>query len=412
MENALRLKAVIETAIDGILTIDSHGRIESMNQAAAQLFGYTVDEVLGRNVSMLMPEPYHGEHDEYIARYQRTHVPHIIGIGREVRGKRKDGTIFPMRLAVGETRIGDRTIYTGIIHDLSDVKAAEQRYQELNQVLEQKVADRTDELAATINMLLTSNNQLEYEIKERKAAEKKLRETLEKEKKLNELKSRFVTTASHEFRTPLSSILSSAELLGEYKTEAQQPKREKHINRIKSSVKTMTDILNDFLSLSRLEEGRIRAQPSTFRLCDFCDDMINEISPVLKPGQTITHTGQCELLIHTDRKLLKNICINLLSNASKYSAADTPIVCTTKEAHEIFCISITDQGIGIPKEEQQYLFTRFFRAHNAENIQGTGLGLNIVRRYVTLLGGKISYQSAVGIGSTFTVEIPTHLLSS
>jgi signal transduction histidine kinase len=276
------------------------------------------------------------------------------------------------------------------------------------------VEGRTEELASAVNQLLDTNKQLKREVQERQAAENALRESeqeirnaLEREKELSELKSRFVSMASHEFRTPLSTISSSADLIEAYKKDEQQEKRERHTNRIKSAVVNLTNILNDFLSLSRLEEGKIEVNSVLFNLEDFCNETLDEITVLLKPGQTINrhkHTEQTS--IYLDAKLLKNILFNLLSNAIKYSDIDKPIDCFIKVEGSTLKIRVTDQGIGIPEEEQQHLFSPFFRAHNVENIQGTGLGLNIVKRYVDLMNGEISFESKTGKGTTFNVVIP------
>jgi len=410
-ELALRLKSVIDTAIDGIITISERGIVESINPAAAKLFGYESDEVIGNNVNMLMLSPDREHHDGYIEHYRHTGKAKIIGIGREVVGKKKDGTVFPFRLAVSEVQLKDSRIFTGIVHNLSDVKEAKAEIQKLNEELEQKIKERTDDLAITVNKLLTANQQLEHEVKERKAVEKALRKSLEKEKELNELKSRFVSMASHEFRTPLSSILSSAELIGEYHSGEQQVKREKHINRIKSSVETMTEILNDFLSLGKLEEGKVEQQPVEFSLKGFCAEVLDEMQGLLKPGQQIRHHGDEDGIIFLDKNFLKNILFNLMSNASKFSKAGKQIDCSTEifdntHGGKQLIIKVADQGVGIPEEDQKYIFTRFFRAQNVENIQGTGLGLNLVKKYVDMVGGTIDFESKEGVGTTFRVNIP------
>jgi len=242
---AVTLKAIIETAIDGIITIDDRGRVESVNAAAAKQFGFAVEEIVGNNVKMLMPEPYHSEHDGYLHRYNTTKEPRIIGTGREVIGQRKDKSQFPFSLAVSEVILNDRVIFAGIIHDLSDVKRAEKDLIKLNEKLEEKVEERTNELEKVVNKLLKTNTKLE-------TSEKELNLALAKEKELSELKSRFVSMASHEFRTPLSTIMSSASLISKYTEEAQNEKRQKHVNRIKSAVINLTGILNDFLSLSKI----------------------------------------------------------------------------------------------------------------------------------------------------------------
>ncbi|MDX1478825.1 MAG: PAS domain-containing sensor histidine kinase [Saprospiraceae bacterium] len=413
-QSAAFLSAIIQTAIDGIVIIDHAGMIMTINPAAASLFGYRLEEVEGRNVNMLMPPPYHTEHDGYIERYQRTGEARIIGIGREVEGLRKDGSVFPLRLAVSEIRMGDDRFYAGFIHDLTNVKEAEQEIQKLNQELEAKVVQRTEELQDAVNKLLEINRKLAHEISERQAAETALKasqaeleEALQKEKELNELKSRFVSMASHEFRTPLSTILSSIALIRRYTEGHQQPKRDKHIKRVTAAVETLNGILNDFLSISKIEEGKIEMKQEPCRINVICSEVLDEIEGLLKKGQTIRHedaSGNLEIVV--DRNILKNILFNLVSNAIKYSGEGKPIHCRTFTENGELCFEITDEGIGIPETEQKYLFSRFFRASNATNIQGTGLGLNIVAGYVDMLGGRIEFTSQTNEGSKFSVYIP------
>ncbi|MFT4535834.1 MAG: two-component system sensor kinase FixL [Saprospiraceae bacterium] len=412
----MQLEAIIDTAIDGILTIDTRGNVERMNPAAASLFGYHTNEVTGKNIKMLMPEPYHSEHDGYLHRYNTTKVPHIIGAGREVQGQRKNGEVFPFRLAVSEVILNDRVIYTGVIHDLSDVKNAEKEILSLNKNLEEAVSQRTYELEKTVNKLLSTNKAYKSEIKDRKITEKRLYDSqeeltrsLSKEKQLNEMKSRFVSMASHEFRTPLTSILSSAAIIGRYDKENQQDKREKHINRIKSSVANLTGILNDFLSLSKLEEGRVEINLSEFNLDVLCRETMDDIKQLLKSDQKIMHKvhGDDPHVI-VDKRILRNVIFNLLSNAIKYS--DRDISCDIYFKEDYFELVVKDQGIGIPMEDQKYLFTRFFRAGNVTNIQGTGLGLNIVKRYVEILGGAIRFESEHEVGSSFFVTVPYSII--
>lgn len=411
-EFVLRLKAVIDTAIDGILTIDDKGIVETMNPAAAKIFGYEPNEVIGNNIKMLMPAPDSVQHDGYLKRYQETKKPRIIGIGREVKGMKKSSETFPFRLAVSEVILNDRVIYTGIIHDLTNVKDAQNEIINLNQQLKEKITDRTYELERTVNKLLASNSQLNKEIVERHEAENKLRAqgqklkfALSKEKELNELKSRFVSMASHEFRTPLTSIISSAAIIGKYTQEDQQPNREKHIVRIKSAVSNLTGILNDFLSLSKLEEGHVKVELKELDLDHLCKEIIIATEGLRKGKQNIIHTIHgTNPNVKSDENIIKNILFNLLSNAIKYSEKD--IQCHLYFEKDHFKIEIIDQGIGIPLKDQKYLFTRFFRAGNVTNIQGTGLGLNIVKQYVAILNGEIQYESEHEVGTTFTVSFP------
>ncbi|MEM1321868.1 MAG: PAS domain-containing sensor histidine kinase [Bacteroidota bacterium] len=413
-ESRNRLKAIFDTVIDGIIIIDAKGLIRMVNPAVSKLFDYTAEEMEGQNVTIIMPEPHRSGHDAYMERYQSTRKPHIIGIGREVEGRRKDGSLFPLNLSVSEVVLNDGIIYTGIIHDLSSQKAVEKEIRELNQLLEKKVDDRTAELSATVNKLLAAKQELESEIKGRqeveralRQSEKELKQALEAEKELSELKSRFVSMASHEFRTPLSTILSSAAIIGRYTQEEQQPNREKHIQRIKSAVNNLTGILNDFLSLSKLEEGKVANNPVWFSIDDLCKEVIDEIQGLLKKDQELEHkSAVADPMIHLDKRLLKNVLFNLLSNAIKYSKEGQTIHCLIKSETEKLVLSIRDEGIGIPVKDQVHLFGRFFRATNVTNIQGTGLGLNIVKNYVELMGGQIDFISAEGQGSTFTITFP------
>lgn len=405
-ETNLRLRAVIETAIDGIITIDAQGKIDSINRAARELFGYSSEELIGQNVKVLMPQPYHNEHDGYISRYQKTRDPRIIGIGREVEGQKKDGTIFPLRLAVSEVDLGSKIIYTGIVHDLSDVKAAEQRLEQLNTNLEKMVARRTDELANTVDKLSETNERLAHEVDERLEAEARLRETLQKEKELGELKSRFVSLVSHEFRTPLTTVMSSADLIAAYDQTDQQDKRQRHVNRIRQSVEALTNILNDLLSISSLEEGGVRSNYEHFELQAFTDELQEQLQAMLKPGQTLVFEQRGSDYVYSDKDILRRILTNLLSNGLKYSPAGSQVDCRIRNDKNQLLIEVEDRGIGIPEPDQKNLFTRFFRAGNVENIQGTGLGLNLVQRYLELLNGHIRFESTEGKGSLFSIDIP------
>lgn len=413
-ESRQTLESIIDTAVDGIIIIGSEGGMIMANEAACRLFGYEREEILGHNVRMLMPEPHHSRHDSYIRNYHESGVGKIIGVGREVEGRRKDGSLFPFKLGVSRVSLEGRTIFAGVIHDLTEQKQAEEKIIALNRELEQKVEERTEKLTDVVNKLLQSNLKLEREIKERKAAvealrhnEEELRKSLEREKELNELKSRFVSMASHEFRTPLTTIASSSELIGLYTESGQQEKREKHLRRIRSAVTNLTGILGDFLSLSKLEEGKTKLEPVPFLLLDLAEEVADDMQSLLKSGQHIeTDFRKLGEEVVMDKKMLKNIFINLISNAIKYSPEGSCIYFTLSLEDELLRASIRDEGIGIPEGDQKHLFSRFFRAANAFNIQGTGLGLNIVKRYLDILEGDIRFASEEGKGTTFFVGIP------
>jgi signal transduction histidine kinase len=231
-----------------------------------------------------------------------------------------------------------------------------------------------------------------------------LSEALSKERELSDLKSRFVSMASHEFRTPLSTILSSVSLIGKYVEADEQDKRDKHILRIRSAVNNLTDILNEFLSLGKIEEGKIQVHLSDFNIKEQVQLIINEIAPILKRGQYIKYNHEGFTQVNLDTSLLRNIIINLVSNAIKFSSEEATIWVSSRCIdHEIELI-IKDEGLGIPEEDMKHLFERFFRGKNVVNIQGTGLGLHIVSKYVELMGGTIQVESELEKGTRFTIK--------
>ena len=392
MESGRLLAAIIDHAIDGIITIDNRGNVESINPAALELFGYQAEEVIGHNISMLMPEPDRGNHDGYLHNYQTTGHKKIIGIGREVMGLKKNGETFPFRLAVSEVWLKDKNIFTGFIHDLSREKAAEDMLKQHATELEHKVSERTRDLISLVSEL--------------EKAKAEVSKSLEKEIELNQLKSRFVSMASHEFRTPLSSVQLSASLIEKY-SERPDDKANiiKHTNKIKSAVQLLTSILNDFLSLEKLEAGIVVMNKQYINLVELAEEITEEMQLICKKNQHIVyqHTGEIGHFT-LDPNLLKNALVNLISNAIKYSGEDTLIEFTTCIDDEGCLISVKDNGIGIPEEDQVHLFEPFFRAHNTGNIPGTGLGLNIVKRYIELMAGQMEFESEVHKGTSFRVS--------
>jgi len=393
MENAALLKAIIENAIDGIITIDERGRVESINPAACRLFQHDPEAVIGNNIKMLMPEPYRGQHDEYINRYQHTGDPHIIGIGREVTGLKKDGSTFPFRLGVSEVQFSGRKIYTGFIHDLSREKEAEEKLKEYAAHLEELVEERTQKLQDFVKALERAKEDVSL--------------SLEKEKELGQLKSRFVSMASHEFRTPLSAIQLSASLIEKYAQPFTNENITKHVNKIKNAVGNLTTILNDFLSLEKLEVGKVEPSFTDFDLVKLAEEITEEMQIVAKQNQNIIyqHTGKSSI-VHLDPNLLKNCIFNLVANAIKYSGENTFIEFNSEINDKNYIVTVKDNGIGIPETDQRHLFEAFFRAHNTGNIPGTGLGLNIVARYTALMNGTVEFKSDVNQGTLFTITFP------
>lgn len=387
------VKSVIENVIDGILVIDKDGVVLLVNPSACTLFGYTKNELLGKNINMLMPPPDNDNHDGYLKRYKLTHQAHIIGIGREVTGITKNGIIFPARLAVSETVYNNEIVYAGIIHDLSNEKNAEEKLKQHTNNLETIVEERTSFLKSIVDTL--------------EQAKEEVNTSLLKEKEVNQLKSRFVSMASHEFRTPLSSILLSASLIEYYFDRLEKSKIFLHLNKIKTGVNNLTEIINDFLSIEKIEAGKVNPIFNEFDLVMLCGEITEGMKMQLKSGQNITynHVGK-KTIVTLDSNLLQHCLLNLISNAIKYSGEDGLIEIITDTNAGVCRIQIKDNGIGIPQEDQEHLFEAFFRAGNANGIQGTGLGLNIVKRYANLMNGKIDFQSSAQLGTTFTLIFP------
>lgn len=399
MESAKLLQAIIETAIDGIITIDNRGRIESLNPSALKIFGYNEEELTGKNISVLMPEPDKSRHDGYLLHYQDTGERKIIGKGREVKGLRKDGTQFPFRLAVSEVQYQDRVIYTGFIHDLSKEKVAEESLKRYASELEELVENRTKSLKKMLHEL--------------EKAKEEASMALEKEKQLNRMKSRFVSMASHEFRTPLSSMQLSAVLIEKYLQTSDNIQILKHLHKIKNAIASLNSILNDFLSLEKLDTGIVKPHFDSFDIVKFSEELTEEMQLITKEDQIIIyqHTGS-ESDLNLDQNLLRNCLMNLISNAIKYSGEHTLIEFSTEINEDRYVFSVKDNGIGIPEEDQSGLFQPFFRAHNIGNIPGTGLGLNIVQRYVNLMDGLVHFESKSNKGTEFTLSFQKNLINN
>ncbi len=388
----LRFEALFNSASMGIIVVNGNGDIAMSNHYANKLFGYQEDEIVSEKLEKLIPQRYHHAHVQHRDGYVAKPQARSMGVGMTLRALRKDGSEFPVEISLGHFETSESKYVIAFISDITKRQESEEEIRKLNASLEEKVANRTEELQKTLIELQASKDSLT--------------KSLEKEKEVNDLKSRFVSMASHEFRTPLSTILSSVSLLAKYETTEDQPKRDKHIDRIKSSVKTLTDILNEFLSLGKIEEGKVDVNFENFDLTLFMQGVVNEMSVLLKNGQELILEGDENITCYSDASLLKHVLINLVSNAIKFSPENAKIIISTMNQKENIQIKVIDQGIGIPEKDQVHLFERFFRATNVTNIQGTGLGLHIVGRYMDLLKGNITYQSQLENGSVFCIELP------
>ncbi len=385
-----------------MIIADSGGTINKFNKCAEEQFGYTEQELLGQKIELLLPDDLKQRHIDHRKSFHKAPSNRSMGSGRDLFAKKKDGSVFPVEISLSHFTRDGASFVIAFIVDISVRKAQEvelekssQKIQKINAELEMKVDSRTKMLRETLAEL--------------EASKEELNESLKKERELGDLKSRFVTMASHEFRTPLSTILSSASLVGKYTEASDQPKRKKHIERIKEAVGNMRDILEDFLSLGKLEEGQIDVNIEELTREVVREELmkvVNSMNQLTKKGQLIKLDCGLDRSVKLDKRLMGNLVSNLLSNAIKFSPDDSIIHIGCHFKANQFELFIKDSGIGISKEDQRHLFERFFRAKNASHIQGTGLGLNIALKYVELMRGKISCESEINEGTTFIIQIP------
>lgn len=398
---------IFQSMSEGIVMVDERGTIVAANPVAETTFGYKRGELKGLPLENLLPERYRGRHVDFRKGFNAHPEPRRMGFGRDLTAIGRDGHEFPVEISLSYTRVAGKLLVMAFISDISERKKSEEALKRSEEQLimyaaelEKKVQSRTEALHKTIH-------ELEIEITERKKAEDEARKSLERERELNDLKSKFVSIASHEFRTPLSAVLSSASLINQYNELGERERVAKHVQRIHSSVNQLTNILNDFLSLGKLEEGVLEVARAEIAVREFTEGLREELTPTLKEGQVLrTRYISNVSVVISDHRILRNILFNLVSNASKYSAAGKPIEIVFNATPSTFSFAVVDEGIGIPPGDQKHLFERFFRASNAGYVQGTGLGLNIVKRYAELLQGTITFQSIYQQGSVFEITLP------
>lgn len=399
-----RFEALFQYASLGILVVNRSGSISMANSFSVSLFGYnSAEELIGKKIEQLIPSRYHRTHTHHRDHYIENPRPRPMGVGKDLFALKKDGTEFPVEISLSNYNNDEGSFAIAFISDISKRKEIERavmqqkeqladinaRIEELNNDLEKKVELRTMQLQDTLKKLEISKDELT--------------KALSKEKDLSDLKSRFVSMASHEFRTPLSTILSSASLVAKYTQSEEQENRNKHIQRIKSSVNNLTNLLNEFLSIGKIEDGKVVANNSSFNIKELITSLSTEMEGITKSGQQIVyrHTGNENVFL--DPSLLRNVITNLLSNAIKFSPENGIIEIESMVTKEEISLSVKDNGIGISPDDQEHLFERFFRGANVTNIQGTGLGLHIVGRYIELMDGKIDFSSELEKGTKFIV---------
>ena len=398
-ESMGRFEAVVSHATIGIVMCNRAGDIILANEKARQLFGYPDGMLLHQRIEALVPAAVSRYHEHLRETFNAQPEMRAMGHHRDLLARRHDGSQFPVEVSLSYFQLDEELFVVAYIIDITlkketerELRAQHQRVARLNAELGHKVAERTHALETTLT-------QLEQRTRE-------LTQALAMEQELGELKTRFVAMASHEFRTPLTAVLTSVMLLEKYTETEQQAKRQRHLNRIRTSVKHLTDILEEFLSVGRLEEGHLSLNPAELELATLVHETIVEVAGLRKPGQRIELALTALPPLWQDASLLRKVLVNLLSNALKYSGENTTVTVRASLEDHWLRLRVQDQGIGIAPEDQERLFQRFFRARNATNLPGTGLGLYIVARYVELMGGTVALCSELGVGTTVTITVP------
>jgi PAS domain S-box-containing protein len=392
MESKQGVEALFLYAAEGILIANERGIITRINPSAEKLFGYEPNELIGKSLELLVPRRFSGSHSGHREKYNENPHARKMGQAIDLYGLRKDGSEIAVEISLSPYATAEGKFTIAFIVDITQRKQIEEKIKHYSQELEVQVRNRTMILEEAIQELEKTKHDLHM--------------ALEKERELNELKSRFVSMASHEFRTPLATIKSSLSLVKKYGELNDTEKQDKHISKIKSSISNLTDILNDFLSVSQLEEGKVSNLSEELNLPDYLVEIIAELQTICKAGQRINYVHQGQDIVHFDRKLLRNILFNLVSNAIKFSDENSAIDVFTSVNPTETTLKVSDHGVGITKQDQVHLFERFFRGRNVTHIQGTGLGLNIVARYVEMLNGNIKFESEENVGTTFTITLP------
>jgi PAS domain S-box-containing protein len=354
-----RLRGLIDTAVDGIIIIDDRGVVQEYNPACERLFGYSRQEAVGHNVRMLMPEPDRSEHDLHLQRYRETGEQKIIGTGREVEGRRKDGSTFPVQLSVGETLIGDRRVFLGILHDIT----------------------------------------------ERRKRSLALETAKDRAEAANQAKTLFLANMSHEIRTPMNAVLGYTQIMA---GDSELQERHQHaLSAITNAGKHLMGLIENILDLSKIEAGAMELNLKPMDLSELIENMSELFKIRCKQNglgwQIETYIEQHA--VQGDEEKLRQILINLLGNAIKFTASGE-ISLRVTQSKEQYLFEVCDTGPGITAEEQAKLFQPFQQAEQGLSKGGTGLGLALTKRQVELMAGKLELESLPDKGSRFYFSIP------
>ena len=363
----------------GILVCNKNKKIVLANNPLATIFNYSIDEIHDKYADELFLKK--NLFDDFIKNPTNKKYKNSL----ECIGINKNGQKIILELSFGEMIYENKFYYKALIADITERKKKENELNNINVQLEKEVELRNKELEKVIE---------------------KLKISLNKEKELNRLKTNFITLASHEFKTPLSAILSSSELIVKYSDLNNTEKINQHLHKIKTLIHHLNKMIDSLLTLENIESGEITPIYSNVNLNDLILEIIENSKSLLFFKQKVIFDKTCNETVYQDKKILKIIISNILYNAIKYSKEDSDINIFCKNTNDFIELSIRDRGIGIPEQDQPLIFERFFRANNASYLPGTGVGLNIVKGYINLLKGNISFKSTENIGTVFCVKIP------
>lgn len=401
---------LFEAVSEGVIVVNEKQEIVTTNSSTEVMFGYKKDELLNESLNVLIPKKYQSGHGAHFKGFMKHKESRQMGRGRDLFGINKDGSTFPVEIGLNPFEISGKSFVMALVVDISIRKQQEEHIVELNAELENKVKKRTKELHENIDKLQLVNLELDTENKKRIEAEKKSKVALKRERELNELKTKFLSLVSHEFKTPLSGILTSTILLGKYKLAQQQEKRDKHIDTITNKVHYLNNILNDFLAVEKLETGKVNYTIGTFKISKIVNEVLYSANMLLKGGQKINYPENIdEMSLTQDEKTIELALSNLIHNSIKYSSENSIIDIDIEQDDKVTIFRVKDNGIGIPIKDQKNIFNRYFRGENALLTQGTGIGLNIVKNHLKNLGGTISFKSKEHIGTTFILTVPNKI---
>lgn len=406
MDNEAFYKICFDSLIEGLCIANDAGEIVMNNSACEEIFGYEPGELFGKSIDILIPEPHRNIHHYHFESYFQHPRKFKKGKGREFLGRHKNGEILDLEIGLNFFEYEGKRYGKALISEIGTRKKKVSEIKESNRRLESEVDRRTQLLTQAVSDLEKANFLLKEEVEERIRAEENAKRAFEKEKELSQMQAKFLSMVSHEFKTPLSGILTSASLVEKYNEKRPNERISTHVATIKNLVLQLNDILDDFLFLENSESGRYQFSSSSFIICDLIRKIVSDAAALMKPGQKFDIVAcKKSVPVVQDRKVVDIILRNIIYNSIKYSPANSTIHVKIR-INDGVDIEIRDEGIGIPEEAKEHIFDRFYRAKNVLHIQGTGIGLNIVRRHLRSMNGSIEVRSKENEGTTVSLSLP------